>query len=129
MLVWGLPSANMKNFIAEHWYQVVGSGDLKHLKAGTQIQRIRSWRGVMAYASKYLGKSQEAVASPVGRFWGIFNRADVPWSDEVIYIVTQAQAVMAMRYMRRYAGIRSRDYSSLTIYINSPPQWKRALLG
>lgn len=129
MLVWGLPKAGMKEFIAWHWFRVVGSGDEKHLKAGTQIQRIRSWKGVMAYASKYLGKSQENIDLPVGRFWGIFNRAGVPWSDEVIYFVTQSQIIMAMRYMRRYADLRSRDYSSLTIYINSPPEWKRALLG
>lgn len=130
MLVWGLPKQSMKDFIALHWYEVVGSGDEKHLRAGTQIQRIRSWRGVMAYASKYLGKSQEDNNDqPVGRFWGIYNRSCVPWSDEVIYLVTQSQIIMAMRYMRRYANIPSRDYSSLTIYINSPPEWERAILG
>lgn len=129
LLVWGLPTAGMKNYISHHWYKVVGSGDEKHLAAGTQIQRIRSWRGVMSYASKYLGKSQENYGLPVGRFWGVFNRDGVPWSDEVIYLVTQSQIIMAMRYMRRYAGVPSRDYSSLSIYINSPPEWKRAILG
>jgi len=129
MLVWGLPHYGMKDLIAELWYQVVGSGDEKHLRAGTQIANIKSWRGVMAYASKYLGKSQENYGLPVGRFWGIFNRAGIPWSDKVVYLLTQGQVVMAMRYMRRYANLRSRDYSSLSIYINSPPDWERALLG
>ena len=127
LLAWGLPRAHMKDFIAMMWYKTVGSGDEKHLKAGTQISRIKSWRGVMAYASKYLGKTQECNENPPGRFWGIFNRTGIPWSDEVIYFISQGQAVLAMRYMRRYAGIRARDYSSLSIYINSPPDWERAL--
>jgi hypothetical protein len=129
LLVWGLPAAGMKKYISYHWYKVVGSEDEKHLAAGTQIQRIKSWRGVMSYASKYLGKSQENYGLPVGRFWGVFNRDGVPWSDEVVYFVTQSQIILAMRYMRRYAGVPSRDYSSLSIYINSPPDWKRAILG
>lgn len=127
LLVWGLPRYNLKQFIADQWYEVVGSGDEKHLLAGTQISRIKSWRGVMAYAAKYLGKTQDNHGLPVGRFWGIFNRAGIPWSREVIYWVTQGEAVMAMRYMRRYANLRARDYGSLSIYINSPPDWKRAL--
>ena len=129
LLAWGLPRAGMKEFIALQWYKTVGSGDEKHLRAGTQIARIKSWRGVMAYAAKYLGKTQACNTNPPGRFWGIFNRAGIPWSDEVIYWVSQGQAIMAMRYMRRYAGIRSRDYSTLSIYINSPPDWKRAIIG
>lgn len=128
LLVWGLPRYGMKNFIAEMWYQVVGSGDEKHLRAGTQIAKIKTWRGVMAYASKYLGKTQENYGKEVGRFWGIFNRKGVPWSDEVVFWITRGQGVMAMRYMRRYAGLKSRDYSSLSIYINSPPEWYRAII-
>ena len=130
LLVWGLPTSHLKDYIALMWYEVVGIEDEDHLKEGSRIENIKSWRGVMSYASKYLGKSQEENNEIlVGRFWGIFNRAGVPWSDEVIYFVTQSQIIMAMRYMRRYAGLRSRDYSSLTIFINSPPEWKRALLG
>lgn len=129
LLVWGLPTSGMQKFVSYHWYKVVGSGDEKHLTAGTQIQRIKSWRGVMSYAGKYLGKSQENFGLPVGRFWGVFNREGVPWSDEIIYVVTQGQVVLAMRYMRRYAGIKSRDYSSLSVLINSPPVWMRAILG
>jgi len=128
LLAWGLPRSGMKDLIALLWYKTVGSGDEKHLKAGTQISRIKTWRGVMAYAAKYLGKLQGCNTNPPGRFWGIFNREGIPWSDEVIYWVTQGDAVMAMRYMRRYAEIRARDYSTLSIYINSPPDWERAIL-
>lgn len=128
LLAWGLPRSGMKDLIAELWYKTVGSGDEKHLRAGTQIARIKTWRGVMAYAAKYLGKVQGCNTNPPGRFWGIFNREGIPWSDEVIYWITQGDAVMAMRYMRRYAEIRARDYSTLSIYINSPPEWERAIL-
>lgn len=128
LLVWGLPKYGMKEIISNQWYESVNSGDKKHLLAGTEIKKIRSWRGVMSYVSKYMGKVIEFEEIEAGRFWGAFNRDFIPWSKIEKYEVFQNQIIMAMRYMRRYAGIKSRDYSSLSIYINDPDQWKRALL-
>jgi hypothetical protein len=129
LLVWGLPPANhIYNLVSKLWFDVVGSGDEKHLKAGTQIQKIRSWKGVMAYASKYMGKEIDGADLEVGRFWGVVNADLLPYSRIEKYQVFQNQIVMAMRMMRRYARIKSRDYSSLSIYVNDPQEWKRALL-
>lgn len=127
LLVWGL-SIYCKQLISLLWYQVVGSGDPKHLLAGTQVQKIRSWRGVMAYASKYMGKLETDASGLSGRFWGISGRGCIPWSAIEEYDVYPGQVVLAMRYMRRYAGLKSRDYSSLSVFVNDPNQWKRALL-
>jgi len=127
LLVWGL-SIHCKQLISLLWYEVVGSGDDKHLKAGTQVQKIRSWRGVMSYASKYMGKLETGDGGLSGRFWGVSGRGFIPWSTIEKYEVFPGQVVQAMRLMRRYAGIKSRDYASLSIYVNDIKQWKRALL-
>jgi len=64
---------------ARAWYQIVGSGDERHLMAGTQVARVKSWRGVMFYAAKYLGKVVgDACAGMVGRFWGVHRREYLP---------------------------------------------------
>lgn len=57
------------------WFEVVASQDEAHFRAGTQVQRIRSWNGVTSYAAKYLGKSVEALEDVPGwdrpgRWWG-----------------------------------------------------------
>lgn len=71
-----------KVWLSETWYEVVGSGDLRHKRAGTQVERIRSWRGVTSYAAKYLAKEVEALpgawSEGVGRWWGVHNRKAAP---------------------------------------------------
>src|SRR5205823_1017705 len=46
LLVFGLEFLPA-TWVAAAWYEIVGSGDLKHLQAGTQVVRVKSWRGVM----------------------------------------------------------------------------------
>lgn len=66
-------------WVARTWYEVVGSGDERHLMAGTEVRRVKSWRGVMFYASKYLAKKtvEQDVSNP-GRFWGVYRRERLP---------------------------------------------------
>jgi len=64
-----------KNWLSQGWFDVVGSGDGKHLEAGTKVEQVRSQQGVFAYCSKYLGKVQDMPEdADVGRMWGIKNR-------------------------------------------------------
>lgn len=68
-----------RSWLAQSWFEVVGSGDPKHLEAGTQCDPLFSWRGVIRYASVYLGKAtcfadpETGEVLPVGRFWGIWG--------------------------------------------------------
>lgn len=59
---------------SQTWYRIVGSGDLKHLAAGTRLERIRKPNGARNYAVKYAHKMvQKSVPEAyrnVGRFWG-----------------------------------------------------------
>jgi hypothetical protein len=85
---------NIKRFqkwLSLAWFQVVGSGDTKHLAAGTQAQRMRSWRGVIAYVSKYMAKVNQSGIPDVmddlpGRFWGIFGRSSMPVDKTEFFI-------------------------------------------
>lgn len=65
---------NIKSEISERWYRAVGSGDERHLRAGTNTQRIRKEDGCARYVAKYAAKQyQKEVPSKFsdsGRFWG-----------------------------------------------------------
>jgi len=81
-----------KQVLAERWYKIVNSGDEKHLRAGTSINRIRRQYGYGRYLSKYYGKlkSKEVPVEyqNVGRFWGASNRID---GNEVTEILCSRQ--------------------------------------
>ena len=110
------------------WYEVVGSGDEKHLLAGTRVEFVRHRSGIMAYTSKYFMKPCAlAEWDYVGRYWGVFKRDQLPWSSLEYIEITQMQANDLIRYMRKYAGIRGKDFPSLSIYVNDPEQWKRLI--
>lgn len=79
-----------KEWIALSWYQVVGSEDQRHLRAGTRIERIKSGkRGMCAYASKYAAKQQQKILPEsfgwVGRFWGAVGRRRVGTAGALIH--------------------------------------------
>jgi hypothetical protein len=74
---------HIRKWFAQNWFEVVNSGDIKHLHAGTQVDFMKSWRGVTRYVSKYLAKvSQSGVPDIMqdlpGRFWGIYFREQMP---------------------------------------------------
>lgn len=136
LLVWNVPYVELLAFVPVAWYEIVGSGDENHLKwhkgeLGNSpcVQQIESQRGVFWYASKYMSK-EVAIASGVcdwGRWWGVFHRDNLPLGQVVNVEVTEQKAVEFIRYMRRFAHIKSRDYRSLTIICN-PDFWINKLL-
>ncbi len=94
--------------ISTWWYEVVGSGDPRHLSAGTRCELPRSWRAVNFYVSKYVAKPeklQAGVESP-GRFWGLWYRDLLP-IDPVESSLTWEQFFKARRVLHRYSGRRS----------------------
>lgn len=63
-------------WVKRNWFEIVGSGDNRHLHAGTQYDRFMEGRvGAVAYAMKYAAKLEQKVVPPdfknVGRFWGV----------------------------------------------------------
>lgn len=114
-------------WLSQAWFEVVGSNDERHLRAGTSCTVMESWRGSMAYASKYLGKKEgeflKGVASGVGRHWGAYFRKDLPLAEKVVLKLTDKQAVKVIRLFRKFSGVRSRSYRSLTVFLDGS-QWR-----
>jgi len=77
-------------YCADLWFNIVGSGDSKHLKAGVRVEKLRKGRkGLICYAKKYaIKQSQKEVPelySNVGRFWGIHGLKTRKAADIVFY--------------------------------------------
>lgn len=65
-----------KGWLANAWYEIVGSGDENHFKYGTRIEKFDGDRRKLAwYAGKYAAKSEQKVIPESfknsGRFWGV----------------------------------------------------------
>lgn len=64
-----------KRELSRKWYEIVGSGDIKHLHSGTHVEGIRDVAKKSTYlVNKYLLKKEQkdvpADYKNVGRFWG-----------------------------------------------------------
>jgi hypothetical protein len=77
-----------KDELSSAWYKIVGSGDEKHLRAGTNVERIRKPHAIAAYAAKYAAKvEQKSVPEgyeEVGRFWGTFGGVKVTPTAQIV---------------------------------------------
>jgi hypothetical protein len=61
-----------RDWLARVWYEIVGSGDPLHLKAGTQVKRPKSDIITMVYIAKYLSKGgNTGDTGNTGRVWGV----------------------------------------------------------
>jgi hypothetical protein len=139
-LIWGSDIEKMRKFIPAIWFQIAGSGDEYHKKwhEGTCgngnthcVQQVKSFRGVMAYASKYLGKTFVVEGWEfAGRYWGVINRENIPFGETIIQELTRSKAVEMMRYQRRFAypkkNMRFRCNMSTTIFCDAD-QWVKRL--
>lgn len=108
LLIFGIPYLGYK-WIAANWSEIVG-GDEKHRRSCSRVERVKSWRGAMSYASKYLGKVSDGAGfstaagldiTEPGRHWGIKGRQHLPvtW---VRYAVGLRQFHQIRRSIARY---------------------------
>lgn len=123
------------DWVSLNWYHVVGTGNVDHFLAGCSVERIRSWGGVLSYCAKYMSKADsenfmEDIA--VGRSWGIFNRAMVPWAKlvhlELDDDVGNRVRRIARRYLEHRMGKRVQRHYGLTLYCNTA-QFKTLLVN
>jgi len=75
-----------KEWVSRCWYEIVGSEDPRHLRAGTRIESWRSGRsGLCSYMRKYLSKMDQKELPEgfgwVGRFWGVWGVRRVVSAD------------------------------------------------
>jgi len=75
LLIRGLRvSRQNQAWTSQTWYRLCATGDDRHLRAGTRLERIRKPDGARHYAVKYAFKMRQKVVPEsyrnVGRFWG-----------------------------------------------------------
>jgi hypothetical protein len=89
-------------WFADTWSRIVADGDRDVRKAGTRVEVVRSWRGVMFYAARYMANPGQVM--PVecpGRMWGRIgsNRWRV---SKVEVDLTPREFIKARRVVRKY---------------------------
>ena len=137
LLAWGVSADKLFLFIPEAWHDIAGDGDRNHLlfhlgllKNEPCVNQVRSRNGVMRYASKYLGKTFDVAGWGEvypGRFWAVVQKKNIPFGVDMVMSITKKDAHTWMRYQRRRAKMKSRDYKSLTIFCDSE-QWINNIL-
>lgn len=126
LLVYGVDLHEFRSWLAENWYEVCGKLSEAHLKAGTQTKMLSSVREVFSYVSKYMAK--EGVHNlNTGRIWGVARAENIPWVQALLIPLTENEAITLIRYMRRYARLKGRDYKSLTILLDAGWWYERLL--
>jgi hypothetical protein len=99
------------------------------IRAGTDVEKIKTWNGVMHYAAKYILKPVDMTFEGVGRFWGMIGRKHVPWSACSQQGIDVRVAVWIKRIARRFLaskGIKLRSRGrKLRILSNNLLQWVR----
>lgn len=127
LVVFGVPRIDYK-WLARAWYEVVGSGDEKHLRAGTRVEQARKWNALQAYVSKYVSKNQSKdlpIPEGVGRWWGALNRdkleSFIEWVETVVPAVRFWELRRVLRsWLRKKSGkrrFRSSPVVGLMVYM------------
>lgn len=100
-----------KRLLSPHWYEIVGSGDAAHLKAGTRVETPRRLGNLKAYCIKqYLGKDTDQKRIPKGfrnpgRMWGASKGCGKVELEERLR--ADGEGTIAKRRVRQAAEVRS----------------------
>jgi hypothetical protein len=123
-------------WLSQAWYEVVGSNDPRHLKAGTQAVPLHTKAGVgslMGYISGEMGKVKQT--RPVdgetgelietGRTWGVWYRDSMPLETlaVVIFETLEAWEMFKSAVAMHYSG-----KSAWLAHVHEYRSWGGALL-
>jgi hypothetical protein len=90
----------IQEWVSRAWYEIVGSNNEKHLRAGTNVQAIYgNTSKLMSYLSKYLAKTFE-VEINTGRVWGKWNKFKTLEPE----VMVNFNEVRSFRLIRRGRG-------------------------
>lgn len=85
------------------WFEVVGSGDERHLRAGCNLQRIQKPGRLMNYVAGYVSKEDQSLpGQKVGRYWGCHNRAVLPMKEAEETPMERDDYIAVRRMARRF---------------------------
>jgi hypothetical protein len=106
-------------WVARTWYEVVGSGNDDHLRAGTETRRVVSFKEAFGYAAKYAAKLPGNDADDTqGRVWGVIGRRHLPIRVVQFRLDGGAEARLT-RFIRNMVDSRSRLIAPREHY----PKW------
>lgn len=99
------PKDNLKAWMSRNWFEIVGSNDPRHFRAGTRVEELRSTKGAFYYASKnYMVKAEDCsgLEHKPGRYWCVIGRSNVKFGKREVHEITAKQAFTIQRTIRRY---------------------------
>ena len=110
-----------KQWFSQEWYRIVGSGDVKHLAAGTRVENLRTARGGVRYAIKYAQKMRQKQVPidfrDVGRFWA-HSRDVAPYPSRISYVECIEELYESLTGWK-YVGVLDNPYVT-TLYGAAP---------
>jgi hypothetical protein len=90
-------------WLSDAWFEIVGSGDEKHRRAGTKVEVIRTRAGAMSYAVGYNTKMDQTLPGQcVGRYWGVWGRERLPVGEKCEFVIPQEAYKRIKRTFRRF---------------------------
>ena len=91
-----------KTYVSPLWYRIVNSRDPAHLKAGTNVIRMRSSKDVIRYATSYAKKITQKMTPEdfacVGRYWGCSRKLCDPTTVLSDVSIRQVQELWSFYY-------------------------------
>lgn len=131
LIVYGVKHLHrFRTWLAKTWYEICGTGLHAHLQAGTQADWVRSHKGVMHYAAKYLSKEgQKKIADPStgeivntgdGRQWGVVGRKNIPWAEMARIIVSTIAGWRLGRFLGNFTEYRPLFLGRVRWFFASP---------
>lgn len=95
----------LARWLSQTWYEVVGSGDVHHLRVGTNLRFLRDPEHVYRYVCKYLSKFSVSGlpdwARP-GRYWGFTGKKNMPPSPCCHVLVSRDTYYKLRRLVRKW---------------------------
>lgn len=96
-----------KHWCSLSWYEICDTNDIAHYSAGTNCTRMKSWKGVSHYVSKYFSKvdqneTYKHMSDLPGRYWGIYGRIFMPSDIHVHNISAPVYYAMRRVYKRLF---------------------------
>ena len=107
----------VRAFVATAWHEIVGDVSEGHLRAGTCVDQLRTWKS-MDRGGRYIAKEEEFPAGvATGRTWGVWGKDMLPVRWETVRVGLE-DGFRIRRIFRKLAGKRGTGpLRRLTIFV------------
>ncbi len=145
VIAFGLPYIPQKDLFVM-WGDIIGSVE----PPSVHINLLRSSRQTMYYVSKYVAKKPEGGSTcfniepyltaegefinpsdgevaPIGRYWGVHNRADLPFAPRIAGQIPQFSEFQLKQFKARalmaWQGVQFRPIAGLCLFVENAEEW------